>query len=208
MVKAVSVVIMVVLMMAAAVPGVFAVWRYSLLVPDDADQSMGSEISIFEYPPEEIVPDDEEASQLGQNHWDLIQKILWEASYGLNATKEPIIHNRLNQVGDVLYCSETVQGGNLKHLMIDSLSSASALYFVIEYVSDTEYNTYTFLNYDMISNSIGTEIEVYKTIMRKDGKEWGAPTSFFGYAKVNDPDIKGVSRGIDVTSWRYALKPQ
>lgn len=88
--------------------------------------------------------------------------------------------------------------------MIDSLSSASALYFQIEWVSDTEYNTYTFVYDDLRDNPMGSEIVVYKTVMKKEGKEWDATTSFFGYAKIFDPDI--VSRGIDVTTWRRAVK--
>ena len=204
--KIVSVVISVVLLLTVAVPGVFAYWRYSLNDPDDNVNGIVADMGIFSYPPEEILPDDEEASDLGINHWDLIQKILHEPSYGLNATKKPIIHTYLTQPGAVVYCSQHTTGGNLKHLMIDSLSSAQALYFVITEISDTEYHTFTFTYRDATDNPVGTEIVVYKTIMVKgDDKKWSAPTSYYGYAKVNDPGDK-VDKAIDVTSWRYVHK--
>ena len=45
----------------------------------------------------------------------------------------------MNQAGDVVYCEQNVQGGNLKHLIIDG-TAAYNLLFQIEYVSDTEYS--------------------------------------------------------------------
>ena len=133
---------------------------------------------------------------------ELLDMILYKASYGLNATKKPIIHNYLQDEGDVIYCNQNVQGGNLKHLMIDSVSSADRLYFVVTKISDVEYHTFTLKSNDL-DKDMGTEIPVYKTIMQKDTQgEWSATKSFFGYAKVYYPGI--VQRAIDVKSWRTA----
>ena len=183
------------------VPGVYAYWQYSHSPVYVEPQSMSSHMNEFYYLPEQIVPGDDNATSLGENHLLLITEIIEESSYGLNASKKPIIHNYLKNPGDVLYCSQNVKGGNLKHLMIDGVDGADRLYFVITKVSDTEYHTFTFLYDDMTDNSIGTEIIAYRTVMRKgDDGEWYASYSHRGVAKVNDPGV--VSRGIDVSSWR------
>ena len=163
---------------------------------------MGMGMSVFDFPPEAIVPGGAVEAPLGQNHLALIGMILNEVSYGLNATKKPIIHDTLENPGDVIYCSQTVQGGNLKHLMIDSVTASEQLYFVITKISDTEYHTFTFLDADL-DYVVGTEISVYKTVMVKgENGMWTASKSYQGYAKVNRP--QQVSKGIDVTSYRNA----
>lgn len=93
-----------------------------------------------------------------------------------------------------------MQGGNLKHLIIDG-TAAYNLLFQIEYVSDTEYITYTFLAADASTYPVGGEIEVYKTIMAQgeDGV-WVAPTSYKGVASVK-PSNNSV-RAIDSSTWR------
>ena len=183
------------------VPGVFATWLYAGGSIDDIAAAIDLSIKEFEYAPEEIVPTGPEAP-VGEDHLALIEMILWEASYGLNATKKPIMHQRLENPGDVLYCDEKVQGGNLKHLMIDGLSESERLYFVMQKVKDGEYNAYTMRYVDIRYKAIGTEIEVYKTVMIRDEKGvWDAVRSYKGFAKVNDPSI--VSYGIDVTTFRH-----
>ena len=191
-----------ILLLLLCTGGVWATWIYAESPASGQGFGVGMGMSVFDYPPEEIVPGGSVEAPLGQNHLALIEMILNEVSYGLNATKKPIIHNTLQQPGDVIYCSQTVQGGNLKHLMIDGVEASEQLYFVITEVSDTEYHTFTFLNSDL-NYVIGTEIPVYKTIMVKgENGKWTAPKSYKGYAKVNRP--QQVSKGIDVTSYRDA----
>ena len=192
------------LTMCLCVPGVYALWQYSPLAIGAAISEIESEVDVFDYPPEVIVPGNQSATNLGENHLDIIRIIIEEKDYGLNATKKPIIHNYLEEVGDVVYCSQHTTGGNLKHLMIDSTSSAERLYFIITKISDTEYHTFTMRYADLTSSPVGTEIEVYKTIMVKENGAWKATYSYYGKAKVNAP--VAVSRGIDVTSWRYVHK--
>lgn len=189
------------------VSGVFAAWQYALGFVDDQSSYVGVSLSAFDYPPEEVLPDDEEADKIGENHLDLIKKILNEVSYGLNATKKPIIHETLNKVGDVIYSQQNVQGGNLKHLMIDKTSSYSLL-FQIEYVSDNEYITYTYVAGDLSTFPIGDEIQAYKTVMQctyseEDGLiKWRAPVSYYGKAKVANSKISSSIRSIDSSTWR------
>lgn len=183
--------------------GVFATWQYAERLTDPESEKQGFEIGAFDYTPEEIIPGGGAVeAPIGQNHLDLIEVILHEEDYGLNATKKPIIHNYLQANGDVVYCDMTTTKGNLKKLMIDSSSNSQRLYFVVTRISPTEYHTFT-MRYSDLSNPVGTEIETYKTVMIKgnDG-EWTAPYSYFGYTKVFDPGIVNVA--IDVTSWRDA----
>ena len=191
------------IVMASMATGVYATWVYAIPRIEGKSGFFSPLLSVFEYRPEEILPDDQEANRLGQNHLDLITKILHEASYGLNATKKPIIHEELNVVGDVLYCEQKVQGGNLKHLMVDG-TYAHNLLFQIEYVSETEYITYTYYYSDVKSNAVGVEIEVYKTVMKKgDNKKWDAPVSYKGVAKVMDAYKDGNRiRAIDSATFR------
>lgn len=189
------------ILISIGVPSVYATWKYCYSGPGAVEDSFGCTVGVFDYPPEEVVPDDEEASTLGQNHLDLLQMLLNEKDYGLNATKKPIIHKYLENPGDVIYCSQNVQGGNLKHLLIDSVDSANALYFVVTKISDTEYHAFTFKYSDIKTYPVGDEIEVYKTVLTKESGKWDARYSYYGRAKVNSPGI--VSRAIDVTTWYY-----
>ena len=183
-----------------AVPSVHAYWQYSTIFPFVPGEEMSARLNTFDYPPEEILPDDDISSSLGENHLLLVTEIIENSSYGLNATKKPIIHNYLKEPGDVIYCSQNVQGGNLKHLMIDSVSEAEKLYFVVTKISDTEYHTFTMNNSDVRDKAVGTRIVAYLTVMKKSDKgEWSAAYSHRVLVSVNAPGV--VSKGIDVTSW-------
>ena len=183
-----------------AVPGVYAYWQYANGDVYIEPQGISSHMNEFYYPPEEIVPGDDNATSLGKNHLLLITEIIEETDYGLNATKKPIIHNYLENPGDVIYCSQNVQGGNLKHLMIDGVEGADRLYFVILMVSETEYHTFTMVYSDIENNAVGTEIVAYRTVMREVDGVWKSIYSHRGLAKVNDPDV--VEKAIDASSWR------
>jgi len=189
------------LILVMSLSGVYATWRYAVLKIPTTQENLSWSMTLFEYAPEEILPGGgTEVAPMGENHYTLIEKILNEASYGLNATKKPIVHELLKKPGDVVYCNQTVQGGNLKHMLLDAAEGAEFLYFVITEISDTEYHTFTFVE-DALGGPYGSEIEVYKTIMVcGDNGIWTAPNSYKGYAKINEPLV--VSRGIDVTSWR------
>ena len=184
-----------------SISGVVAAWIYTTNHLASVDASLPSNVPVWEYKPEDIVPDDEEASKAGENHLSLIDIILNHVSYGLNATHKPIIHNYLKKPGDIIYCDQKVSGGNLKHLLVEYTYKSEKLYFVMTKISDTEYHCYTMRYSDIGTYPIGTEIEVYKTKMVRgeDGK-WTAPVSYYGYAKVCDPGT--VSRAIDITTWR------
>lgn len=189
------------LILVMSLSGVYATWRYAVLKLPTTQENLNWSMTLFEYAPEEILPGGgTEVAPMGENHYALIEKILNEASYGLNATKKPIVHELLKKPGDVVYCNQNVQGGNLKHMLLDAAEGAEFLYFVITEISDTEYHAFTFVE-DALGGPYGSEIEAYKTIIVcGDNGIWTAPNSYKGYAKINEPVV--VSRGIDVTSWR------
>ncbi len=181
--------------------GAYGLFYYQNEDPDDVSINQGIQLLAFHYPPEQVIPGGggNGSVPLGENHLELVTNIVEHTNYGLNADKKPIIHNVLSSDGKIIYCDQTVQGGNLKHLAIDSSDNADRLYFVILRKSDSEYHTFTMTQND-IGFPIGTRITVYMTVMVKDEKGvWSSSYSFKGTAEVNDPGI--VSRAIDVHSF-------
>ena len=124
--------------------------------------------------------------------------IVNHVDYGLNANKKPIIRNLLlkDRVG-IVYGDQSVSGGNLKHMLLNT-SDVNALMYAVEYVSDTEFNAYTFIESELDSDNVGSYIQVYKTTIVNDGG-WKATLSYEGRAKVCRPGV--VSYSVDVTTW-------
>ena len=181
------------------IPGVFATWNYSLF-PITEEQlfiSTGG-LAEFYYKPEEILPGEEEDTQLHQNHYNLLQNIVNHIDYGLNATKKPIIRNLLLENHGVVYSEQNVQGGNLKHMMLNT-SDVDRLGFVVQYVSDTEFAAYTFSS-TQLTSKVGSYIEVYKTQIIYENGKWKDVRSFTGIAIVFRPQVVPLS--IDVTTWQ------
>ena len=178
---------------------VYASWQYVGVPATDVHTQLDCNISVFEYPPEQVLPGGGAAvAPMGENHLKLINNLLNEPSYGLNATKKPIIHNLLEETGSIVYSNQQVTSGNLKHIMPDFSEETEKLYFVIISVSNTEYVAYTLLESDTML-PIGTYVPVYRTVLAKENGKWVAKSSWGGYAKVNAPGIVG--RAVDITTW-------
>lgn len=190
--------------------GVYATWLYAENSPSPVSQDLSLSLSIFEYPPEEILPGGEmEEAQLGKNHFALIELILNESSkgYGLNYGNNVLIHRYLRD-DRFIFSNQKVSGGNLKFIL-DPKNNTHGLYYCIEKVSDTEYYAYTF-SVDELSSASGSNVEivVYRTTLKKETK-WVATTSYLGYAKtksLRDLDVSAdpntIAYSIDATSWR------
>lgn len=194
----------------ASIGGAYATFTYPAFDTPDLSVNNYLSLSHFEFSPDEVLPGGSGSGgaggssdipvEVGQDHMELIENILNHRSYGLNATKKPIIHNVLNIDDNVIYCDQNVQGGNLKHLAIDQSDNAQRLYFVVHRISATEYHTYTMLASDT-KKTEGSYIEVYRTVMVKgENKVWTAPYSQKGKAKVYDPGSI-VDQAIDVHSF-------
>ncbi len=180
------------------IPGAFATWKYSTTGPRQQDTNLSLGIVDFYYPPEEVLPGDDQATELHENHFNMVTSIVNHVDYGLNATKKPIIRELLEDGAGVVYSNQNVQGGNLKFVGDD----ISGLMFAVAYQTATEYIAYTFSDDYVTTANVGNYITVYKTIIVKgDNGRWVATTSFEGQAKVFSPQIAD-GPNIDVTSWR------
>ena len=193
-------------MLCTTVGSVYAVWKYTNgLVNNTGDPyAIDTSLSIFDYPPDEVLPDDETHTELGQNHLTLLEKLLNDKKYGMNHDNKELVIGYVVDDG-LIYSEQHVSGGNLKHLLIDG-TSAHALLFQVEYVSDTEYLVYTYVNGDAYTYGIGDEIEVYKTVISKDSGKWVATLSYKGKAEVMRFSTQNKNiRVIDSETWHYSF---
>lgn len=198
MIKVLKWLVVGVVSLCATIGGVFASWTYPDKSPDPQLSNMAVALSEFEFAPEEILPDDDVADQAGENHLTLIDNIVNHITYGLNATKKPIIKNLLLDGDKAVYSHQKVQGGNLKHLLLDG-PTVNRLDFVVEYVSDTEFMCYTFQSALLISGNVGKPILVYKTKIILEYSRWRATVSYEGQAPVAYVNRSFYS--IDYTKW-------
>ena len=183
----------------AFVPGVYATYYYTQTGPDDVETSFDKEFIEFYYKPEEILPSGGNATQLHENHLNLIKNIVDHIDYGLNATKKPLVRELLEDGAGVVYSNQNVSGGNLKHMLLGS-SDVENLMFAVEYVSDTEYNAYTFSGNDADYDNVDEYITVYKTqIVKGENNKWTSVRSFQGKAQVGRMHSGGLS--INVKTW-------
>ena len=194
--------------MAIIGSGVIATWEYaSGPVEPTAPYPIDITLYVFDYPPEEVLPDDEEASSIDENHLTLINNVLYEIDYGLNATKKPIIHNYLEKSGDVVYCEQKTTQGLLRKLLLNN-TDAENLLFQVECVKKTGNYTGEYVIYTYSSNSKtlykGNVITVYKTIVRSDDNGvWSAYASYCGEAEVVEVRLKNQTLlGIDSSKWK------
>ena len=116
--------------------------------------------------------------------------------------------NYLDEDGNILYGQQSVSGGNLKHVLVKN-TSAENVQFVITRISATEYHAYTYKVADLNSTSIGSFLEVYKTILvygeHEDGEtNWHLHGSMQGYAQAFAPRV--VSKSVDITTFT-TIKP-
>ena len=163
--------------------GVYASWKYADQPVPEQNSLVGLAGKEFSYTPEEILPGDEESTTLHQNHQHLVTNIVDHVTYGLNATSKPIVRELLEEGAGLVYSNQKVQGGNLKHMLLNT-SDVDELGFVVQYVTDTEYHTYTFASSTVYAANVGKTITVYKTIMVYDGTTWDATTSYEGSAQI------------------------
>ena len=192
------------------VGGAYATWNYAVLAPPNVQQNVNISLSVFDYPPEQILPGgDTETAPLGENHLKLIELILWEddKDYGLNINNNAVIHQYLKS-HKVVYSNQKISGGNMKFIL-DSRHNTHGLYYCVEKVSDTLYYCYTF-DVNALSTASGTSkyITVYRTSLVKTD-QWKATTAYEGVAQTKrlselgeSPDSHSLSYSIDTTTWR------
>ena len=198
------------LILVISIGGVYATWKYAEFSAEDAEQNVNISISVFDYPPEQILPGgNTEQAKLGENHLKTIDLVLNESKkgYGLNINNNVLIHQYL-KTHKVIYSNQKVSGGNLKFIL-DPQNNTQGLYYCVEKISDTLYYCYTF-DINSLATYGGTDeyITVYRTSLVKTDK-WRATTSYLGIAKTVrlsnlgvSADSQSLSYSIDVTTWR------
>ena len=199
------------LFVIVSIGGVFATWKYAEIPTASVEQSVNLSLSVFTYPPEEILPGGTmEEAELGMDHFGLIDLILNERSkgYGLNYSDNTILHKYLDRQ-TVVFSNQKVSGGNLKFIL-DPKSNTHGLYHCVEKISETELYAYTFST-DALATAGGSNVEilVYRTTLAKTDR-WRATTSYAGYAKtksLRDLDVSAdpntIAYSIDVSTWHY-----
>ena len=195
--------LLIALVMCLATASAYAVWTYASEPTNSTQNALSLGGIPFKYAPSQILPGDQDSTDLHSNHLNLIGNIVNHIDYGLNATKKPIIREMLEEGAGVVYSGQNVQGGNLKHMLVNT-SDVDALAFVVQYSTATEFIAYTFCENDANGDNLGDYIEVYKTVIEKKNTKWEATLSYKGEAKVFDPGI--VSYSIDVTTWKSATQ--
>lgn len=197
------------LVVVLTVSGVYATWTYSLDYSELDTEDIGITLSVFDYPPEEVLPGgSNEQAPIGGNHLALIDLILNEdkKGYGLNINNNVILHKYLKNE-PVVYSNQKVSGGNLKFIL-DPKNNTHGLYYCIEKVTDTLYYAYTFSEAELsTAGGLSTEIIAYRTDLVKTDI-WRATTSHMGYAKTKSLSSLGASAdpnsvpfSIDVNTW-------
>ncbi len=195
------------------VGGVWANWIYpEEVIPTVTDASKLT-LSFFEYKPEEILPGgDIVESELGGNHYVLVDLVLNESNkgYGLNISNNVVLHKYLKQQ-PVVYSNQKVSGGNLKFIL-DPRNNTHGLYYCVEKVTDTQYYCYTFST-DALVTAAGTDVKIpaYRTTLEKTDY-WRATTSYLGNVEtiaLSDlgisADAQAIKYSIDVTTWEHQL---
>jgi hypothetical protein len=178
--------------------GAYATWRFTEKPPESISGSQSITISEFVWQPEEILP----SVTPGQNFLDLYDSILNNVKAGLNSNKGVLERAVNNSKTGLVHCSQNVQGGNLKHLFITQ--ETRELEFIMEHVSDTNFNLYIYKEVDTNGAMGVTRIEVYKTILKQENGTWDGEETQLGYATLQYFPNTNV-RAIDVSTWSRTL---
>ena len=192
----------------AGVGGVYGTWKYAIEPSQSEQQSLSTGLNEFYWTPEEVLPDLE---SIGKSHLDLINSIINDRSQGLNNKNSPLngaIAKRIKLGKDDIGSMGNIQGGNLKHIF--TTSETRALEFVIEFISDTDYNIYTFTDDDLdTADGVGVRIPVYRTKCLKVNGVWESQYSEYGDALtvMYDADNGKSSMSINEKTWIQRTNP-
>lgn len=195
--------ISVVLLLAVLVftGGTYATWYYAGQPSDPADHNLSISIGDFLWEGSGSLPTDD---KLGENHVSLIDNIINHPEHGLNASKsylnEQIADRKKGGTGwksgrDTLGSMAVTQSDELEEIFG---LNASALDFLIQFVSDTEYYLFTtgvylgergsqFLGFNTAAGKptvpLGHPVyPIYKTVVQKVNGVWTAISTVEGYA--------------------------
>lgn len=176
-----------------SVPSVFAVWIYTYETVTPQEEKLNVNISEFKWDSEEVLPSDKP----GENHYSLVNEILNNVKVGLNASKDTL--ENAVKTYKILYSSQNIQGGNLKHLF--TTQESYKLDFVIQYIDDSLYYLYTFENDDLAAAALNmSSIIVYRTELKCVSGIWDTEGTTIGHSIVR-PNPSGNIRTINPEEW-------
>ena len=166
----------------------YSTWRYAQEKVESITGSPATILNVFEYPPEEVLPDD----VMGENHVVLVSDLVGNEK-GLN-NPDSYLNEQIasRQKGglfkpkrDTLGSMGVDQGSELEKLF--SLESEN-LSFLIQFINGDTYYIFT-TEVDLGENgapnyAIGTVVSpIYRTIVEKNSDGvWETKTSAIGYA--------------------------
>ena len=174
--------------------GIYATWRFAEEPVNNVDKTQNIILSEFTWTPEEILP----TVTPGQNFLDLYESILNNVKAGLNSSKDTLEIAVKKSNNHLVHCTQNVQGGNLKHLFITEASRE--LEFIMEYISDTNFNLYIYKEVDTLGAIGTTQIQVYKTFLLKTNGVWDGEVTQLGYATLQYFPNTNIP-AIDVSTW-------
>lgn len=192
--------------MVCSVGGVFAVWIYFEKPAADASKEMSVYLGVFEYKPEEVLPD---MDGDGESHFDLNDQILLNSKIGINmdTKKKTFLTALTTREYHMIFSWENVQGNNIAHIFhVDP--RFNNLDFTLWYDTETgDIYSYTYRTADIEADDIvvdTSKISVYRTrfVENANGTSWSVAGSAPGYATVVYSPGYSSQLVIDPLSWK------
>ncbi len=213
----IAVLLLVCLVIPLSATGVYATWQYAGNPAKAVSVEIQNEILEFYYKPEEILPGGGGSGGEGEggggmvappeeNHVTLLNQIITHVTYGLNSNDKTIIHDYLEEVGDVVHSNDnSTSGGNLKHVLLKNVDGADALDFVAEKAAEGVYYIYTVRSADIVRSKLNQEVVAYRSIVVRDENGiWDSTYSFYGVATVYS---FGKGYSVKPSTWREVPMP-
>lgn len=196
--------LLVAIILVLSVVGVSATWSYGAAQIESKQANVGTNLPVWAYGVEEILPG-VGMDEVGQNHQHMIETIVDDLRYGLNATQKPLIRDLLLEDGiGIVYVLQHTTKGQLAN-MLPKDDSIESVEFAVQYISDTTFAAYTYVKLQGEGVPEGTIVDCYKTIIVYESGKWKATIAYPGKAPVTTITYNGKSfPSIDVTKWANA----
>ena len=190
----------------ASVGGVLATWVYTDGIPTDASDNNVIHLGVFEYKPEEVLPDKDAD---GESHISFNDQIRINSKIGLNedTKKKTFITLLTSRPYHAVYSWENTSGNNIAHIY-HAYPSYANLEFTLWYDPDSgDIYSYTYRKEDLNAADVvvnTSKISVYRThFVKSEGDgTWLTLGSTPGYATVVYDSIDNSRRVIDPSSWQ------
>lgn len=166
----------------------YSTWQYAQEKLKDITQMANTTLKVFEYEPEEVLPDDE----IGKNHVALVEDLIGDNNgNGLN-NPNSYLNQQIKKRQNIWYRDLDTLGS----MGVDQQDELEKIFtldsknlsFLIQFVNDTTYYIFTteveFGENGAPNYKIGEEYisPIYRTLVKNINGIWEAQTSAKGYA--------------------------